>query len=462
MPTTDALDSKSYTAHPRYDEYEESGGDWLGEIPAHWKTGPLKYFVSIDPQSLSEDTDDGFQLRYVDIGSVSSTGEIEEPEEYRFEDAPSRARKIVEHGDTIISTVRTYLKAIAYIEDPPENLVVSTGFAVLRPGEDVDERFLGYLIRSKQFLDSAVSHSEGIGYPSISTKKLGRLPVWLPSLPEQKTIAAYLDRETERIDALIEKKEKLIDLLEEKRKSLISRVVTKGLDDNVEMQDSGVEWVGDIPGHWKATKLMHVTPSDRKIMYGIILPGPHYEGGIPIIKGGDVKPGQLKPENLSRTDPEIDAENAKSRVQAGDIVYAIRGSIGEAEQVPDELEGANLTQDVARISPKNDINGRWLLYVVRSAPFFAQLEAGALGATVKGINIRDLKRGVVPMPPPDEQNRIADHLDRATERINTLVEKIEDGIERLKEYRTALISAAVTGQVDVRGTTSQTVGHQNS
>jgi type I restriction enzyme S subunit len=294
MNTTNPMDTLDVTdGRQQYDEYQDSGVDWLGEIPSHWETGPLKYFVSIDPEALTEKTDDEFELRYVDISSVNSQGDIEEPEEFRFEDAPSRARKIVQHGDTIISTVRTYLKAIAYIDNPPENLIVSTGFAVLRPLDDVDERFLGYLISSKQFIDSAVSNSEGIGYPSISTSKLGRLPAWLPPLDEQRAIADYLDRETERIDALIGKKEQLIDLLEEKRTALISRVVTQGLDSDVEMQDSDVEWLGEIPAHWQTTKLMHLTPPDRDIMYGIVLPGPHHEGGVPIIKGGNVKPGEL-------------------------------------------------------------------------------------------------------------------------------------------------------------------------
>jgi type I restriction enzyme S subunit len=285
---------------------------------------------------------------------------------------------------------------------------------------------------------------------NVSGDKYANMPTVVPPPDEQRAIATFLDRETERIDALIEKKERLIDLLEEKRTALISRVVTKGLDGDVEMQDSGVEWLGKIPAHWETANLMHLTPADRKIMYGIILPGPHHEGGVPIIKGGNVKPGELERENLNCTDPEIDAENAKSRVQADDIVYAIRGSIGEAEQVPKELEGANLTQDAARISPKDDIDERWLLHVVRSAPFFAQLEARALGATVKGINIRDLKRASVPAPPLNEQLEIAKYLDAETSRIDALKVRIDDGIDRLKEYRTALISAAVTGQIDVR------------
>jgi type I restriction enzyme S subunit len=154
---------------------------------------------------------------------------------------------------------------------------------------------------------------------------------------------------------------------------------------------------------------------------------------------------------MSRTSREIEAENVRSRLQEGDIVYAIRGSIGAAEIIPAKLNGANLTQDAARIAARSGVHVRWLLYTVRSVPFFVKLEAGALGATIRGINIRDLKRADLPCPEREEQARIADFLDRQTGHFDSLIQRVTDGIARLREYRTALISAAVTGQIDVRG-----------
>ena len=133
------------------------------------------------------------------------------------------------------------------------------------------------------------------------------------------------------------------------------------------------------------------------------------------------------------------------------MVYAIRGTIGDVAIVPDELEGANLTQDAARIAYTPEIHGPWLLFALKSLATFTQLEAGAVGATIRGINIRDLKRAVVPLPPQTEQREIATFLDRETAKIDMLVGKVEEAIERLKELRTAVISAAVTGKLDVRG-----------
>ena len=444
-------------ARPRYDEYKYSGLDWLSEIPSHWDPTRLRFLLELSPSKNEvRNFSDGTEVSFVPMEAVKENGGLNLGETKELEEVVD-GYTYFRDGDVLVAKITPCFEnrkgALA------SDLTNGIGFGttelhVLRPGPELNARFLYYATMSHPFRKIGESTMYGAGgQKRVSDDFIENLRWPIPSLPEQRAIAAFLDRETERIDALIEKKEQLIDLLEEKRTALISRVVTKGLDADVEMQDSGVEWLGEIPAHWKTTKLMHLTPASRKIMYGIILPGPHHEGGVPIIKGGDVKPGKLTRENLDCTDPEIDADNAKSRVQSGDIVYAIRGSIGEAEQVPDELDGANLTQDAARISPKNNIDGRWLLHVVRSAPFFAQLEAGALGATVKGINIRDLKRGVVPIPPPDDQSRIASYLDRETDRIDKLISRVEEAIEKLKECRTALISAAVTGQIDVRAET---------
>ena len=249
------------------------------------------------------------------------------------------------------------------------------------------------------------------------------------------------------------KKERLIHLLQEKRTALITRVVTRGLDPNFPMKDSGVEWLGKIPAHWELKRLWHLTPADRRIMYGIVLPGPNVDDGVPIVKGGDVAASRLNPDALSRTTFEIESRYVRSRLRGGDLVYAIRGSIGDVEVVPNELEGANLTQDAARIGYTEGTHGRWLLYALRSGGVFGQLEAGALGATIKGINIRDLKRALVPVPAKTEQVEIASFLDTEAGRIEMSSLKIAEAIGHLKEFRTALISAAVTGKIDVREAT---------
>lgn len=209
-------------------------------------------------------------------------------------------------------------------------------------------------------------------------------------------------------------------------------------------KDSGLEWLGEVPKHWEVKRLMHLTDQARPIMYGIVLPGPDVDDGVPIVKGGDVKPGRLTLENLCRTTPEIEAGYVRSRLMEGDIVFSIRGTVGEAEVVPAEITGANLTQDAARISTGSRVLSGWLLYSVKAKAIVDPLLSLSLGAAVRGVNIRDLKRVEILVPPTNEQRRVVEYLERETAKIDTLVEKKRTLIERLKEKRTALISRTVT------------------
>jgi type I restriction enzyme S subunit len=243
--------------HPPYPAYKPSGADWLGDIPAHWEVRRLKFVASINPDSLPETTPKDYAFEYIDIGNVSSDGRVSAIQEYTFETAPTRARRKVQAGDTIISTVRTYLQAIAFIEDYLSNYIVSTGFAVLRPKENFHSRFLYYLVRSQVFVDAVMAHSSGVSYPAIAPTSLAGLWGLLPPLAEQRAIAEYLDRETAQIDALIAKKRALIDLLECQRTALISHAVTRGLNPAVPLKPSGVDWLGEIPAHWEVVPLKY-------------------------------------------------------------------------------------------------------------------------------------------------------------------------------------------------------------
>ncbi|MDP9203119.1 MAG: restriction endonuclease subunit S, partial [Gemmatimonadota bacterium] len=336
-----------------YEEYKDSGVDWLNRVPRHWEVKRLKYLATVNDETLSEAADPNLEITYVDISSIDAVAGITSKETLVFDKAPSRARRVVRHGDVIVSTVRTYLRAIAPIQDPEPNLIVSTGFAVIRP-RDLDTTFAAYALRASYFVERVLADSAGVSYPAINSSALACFPITYPEINEQRAIAAFLNREMAKIDALVAKKERLIELLQEQRASLITRAVTKGLDPNAPMKDSGVEWLGEIPSRWQVKRLWHLTPSDRRIMYGIVLPGPKVDDGVPIVKGGDVSPERLRLDQLSRTTVEIESGYVRSRLRGGDLVFAVRGSIGEVACVPAELEGANLTQDAARIAYRAD------------------------------------------------------------------------------------------------------------
>jgi len=209
-------------------------------------------------------------------------------------------------------------------------------------------------------------------------------------------------------------------------------------------KDTGVDWLGEIPAHWEVKRLVHCTNPDVPIVYGILLPGPRLDHGVPYIGAGEVTPENLRLARLPRTTEEISNQYPRSIVRAGNLVYAIRGSFGNVEVVPGELEGVNLSRDAARISPSQCIDSRWLCYVLKSSPSREQFGFHEIGATITGVNIRDLKRVVLAKPPKTEQLTIADFLDRECARIDTMIAKKERLIELLQEKRIALISHAVT------------------
>jgi type I restriction enzyme S subunit len=388
--------------------------------------------------------------RFVRITDINERGELRD-DTFRSLPLEKAAPFILEDGDLLLArSGATVGKSFQYKN--PWGKCCFAGYLIRAR---LDQKkclpdFLNYFSSSRNYWDWIASSLIQATIQNVSAEKYGNLSLPLPPPSEQQVIISFLDRETTKIDALVAKKERLIELLQEKRAALITRAVTKGLDPNVPMKDSGVEWLGEVPAHWGVKRLKHLTPSERPIMYGIVLPGPNVDDGVPIVKGGDVSPERLRLDRLSRTTVEIESGYAKSRLRGGDLVYAIRGSIGEVARVPDELEGANLTQDAARIAYTHSIYGPWLLYVLKSAAVFSQLEAGALGATIRGINIRDLKRVLIPVPERAEQEAIGTFLDHETEKLDKLLAKVREGIGKLKEYRTAIISAAVTGKIDVR------------
>ena len=209
---------------------KDSGIPWLGEVPEHWEMRRLKFLVKCNRSTLTEQTPPDFEISYIDIGNVTSGGKVLEVQEFTFAKAPSRARRRLLPGCTIISTVRTYLKAISYFESPAENLIVSTGFAVLEPRAAFEPRFLYRVVSSEYFIQTVIAESKGVGYPAINASDMVCIPVAFPSRQEQLAILAHIDRETAKIDALIGKYERELELLDEYRSSLISHVVTGKAD----------------------------------------------------------------------------------------------------------------------------------------------------------------------------------------------------------------------------------------
>ena len=407
---------------------------------------PLKYVATINDEALSEDTAPDFEIRYVDIGNVDSKGNIHQVPTYRFTDAPSRARRVVRDGDVIISTVRTYLQAIAPIESPSDNLIVSTGFAVIRPRREIlDTGYCKYVLRESEFLHKVFTHSVGVSYPAISAWDLGNIAVPIRSLPEQRAIANYLDRETARIDALIAEKEHLLSLLAEKRRTLITQAVTRGLNPNAPMRDSGVEWLGEIPKHWELKRLKFISP---EITVGIVVtPAKYYEdSGVPCLRSLNVKETGLTNTDLVYISPESNELLSKSKVFTGDLVAVRSGQPGTTATVDERFDGANC-MDLIIIRHAPLFDSHFLAYFLNSEVALIQFSEGSEGAIQQHFNIETAKDLLIPLPPLSEQRTIVSMIAVEAAKLGTLKQAAKRAIDLLHDRRAALISAAVTGQI---------------
>ncbi|MXW41848.1 MAG: restriction endonuclease subunit S [Acidimicrobiia bacterium] len=441
--------------HTPYPAYKPSGIEWLGDVPEHWESKRLKFLASTNDDTLSEAEDPLRAITYVDIRSVDSIAGITHTEDMVFEDAPSRARRLVRDGDTIISTVRTYLRAIAPIRNPSPETVVSTGFAVIRP-QKMDSGFATWAFREHGFIEEIVARSTGVSYPAINASQIGHLPIPFPPQPEQHAIAAFLDHETARVDALIAKKHLLIDRLAEYRTALITRTVTKGLppdiaeaegfDPSPRLKPSGVEWLGEVPEHWAISQLRRT--------FDIV------NGGTPASGNERYWGGEtdwLTPDDLGRNRAmwisggrrkitRDGVQNSSAQVSPeGSIVLSTRAPIGHLAitSVP-----AATNQGCRTLVPATTVNGCFAYYSLLASR--SVLQSLGKGSTFMELTPTDLGGHQIPLPPQPEQRAIAKFLDKQTKRIDTLSSRVKTAIERLTEYRTALITAAVTGKIDIR------------
>lgn len=345
---------------------------------------------------------------------------------------------VVRPGDVVFNKLRTWQGGLGVSDYYG---IVSPAYFVCRPAEQLKARYLHYLLRSTPYIAELTRISKYMPPSQFDTPwdMLRSVPLLTPPLDEQQRIADFLDAETSRIDYLAASLKKFDDDLCDREESILWKLL-----------NSRVMRVGeDLPPSWRWVPLMHLTEYARPIMYGIVLPGPNVPDGVPIVKGGDVAARRLTAGRLNKTTHAIESGYARSRLRGGDLVIAIRGSVGEIAAVPDELTGANLTQDAARISIGNDVDADWLSLVLESPAVTTQIQERVTGATIRGINIWDLKRISIPTPSPGQQRILGEEARRFVALHERLRSKVAQHRALLSERRRALITAAVTGQFDV-------------
>ena len=419
-----------------YSEHRNSGVEWLGEIPAHWSAKRLKFLGPARISKLDTKPDDAV---YVGLEHVESwTGRL------LLETQPESVDSVVSSfaaGDVLFGKLRPYLAKAAR---PDFDGVCTSEILPLRPAPGCFQSYMMYCLLNAPYIRWLDSLTYGTKMPRVNPEQVGSSRAPVPPEPEQHAIAAFLDRETARIDGLVARKERLVELLQEKRIALITRAVNRGLDPNVPMKDSGVEWLGEIPAHWELKKWRYccqvtegqVAPDDEEFRERILIAPNHIESGT----------GRIL--HMESAD-EQGAMSGKYLVAPGNIIYAkIRPALNKVC-----IAAGNwlCSADMYPVSiTESRLQTRFLLYFMLSEPFVRLMVDESMRVAMPKVNRDKLAACPLFVPDPAEQRAIAAFLDRETAEIDALIAKIHQALGHLREFRTALIFAAVTGKIDVR------------
>lgn len=427
----------------QYPSYKPSGVEWLGDVPEHWQQKPIwSLFKRIKRTNFPTER---LLSVYRDYGVI--------PKDSR-DDNHNRASEdltpyqLVCANDLVINKMKAWQGSIAISE---LRGIVSPAYYIYQPKAEYHSKYIHFLIRSAYYIQSYKNYSKGIRVNQwdLESEAFTHIDLLLPSLDEQQKIVSFLDTETTRIDNLIAKQEKLIELLEEQRKSIISHAVTKGLNPNAPMKDSGVEWLGEVPENFNCIKLKQLAIG--KLTYGAnesadqeVKEHPRY------IRITDIKEdGTLHPETFKSLSPETAEQYLLSN---NDILFARSGAtVGKTFKYSDSWGVCCFAGYLIKISINAKIaNPDYIFYYLNSHAYWEYVSSNQSQSTIQNVSAEKYANFTIAVPKLAEQNAIVNYLNKETERLNILIAKQKTLIEKLKEYRSSIISHAVTGKIDIR------------
>ncbi|MDD1427194.1 restriction endonuclease subunit S [Dolichospermum sp. ST_sed3] len=430
-----------------YQKYQDSGVEWLGDIPEHWRRSVFRYYFDIqlgkmlqnEPQSPNDDEISYLKAIHVRWDKVDT---YELPK--MWASLRDREKYYVKNGDLLICEGGEVGRT-ALLKEIQEECIIQNALHRVRPLKQSSVDYLNYLMRhiaDTGWFDILCNKST---IAHLTSEKVGALALPLPPLNEQQKIAQFLDYKTKQIDELIKKKETLIQKLDEKRTALISHAVTKGLDSSVQMKDSGIEWLGDIPKHWKSIRIKFI----GDIKYGLGEPPEQMDDGLPIIRATDIYRGIIDGSKVQRVNPDKVPWSRNPELKVGDILVVRSGAYtGDSAIVSDEWAGAIAGYDMV-LTPTKSYSKYIALNLLSKHILEGQIYLAKSRAAQPHLNAEELGNTIICLPPIKEQKQIAEYLDQKTAQIDQQKAKIKEAIELLKEYRTSLITNAVTGKIDV-------------
>lgn len=434
-----------------YNKYKESGIEWVGEIPDHWRKLKIgrsfkKIGSGTTPKSGSEVYYENGNINWLNTGDLNDSY-ITETNKKITEAALSEfsTLKLFPKNSIVIALYGATIGKLGLLQI---ETTTNQACCVLSDSEDIENRYLFYfLLSAREFI---ISKAYGGGQPNISQDLIKQLYITSPTKKEQKQIIQYLDHQTAIIDQLIQKKEKLIELLKEKRQAVINEGVTKGLNPNVKMKDSGIEWLGKVPEEWNLVQIRHL---NTKVGSGVTPKGGaevYTEEGVTFIRSQNVHFEGLSLDDVVKIDYETHKKMSGSIVYKNDILLNITGaSIGRCCLVEIDEE-MNVNQHVCIIRPTQRILPEYLNLVLQSNVGQIQIKLGTTGGNRDGLTFEAIKEFTIPLPELSEQQLLLNKIQLSVNQFYELENLNKILIVKLKEYRQSIISEAVTGKIDVR------------
>ncbi len=438
---------------PRYPAYKDSGVSWLGEVPAHWEHLTLSRIlecpVTDGPHSTPVFVEEGIPFLSVD-GIQDGELNFDQCRFISHEDHAEFSKKALPLRDDILMGKAASVGKIARVKTDDQFSIWSP-LALIRASRILcNPIFLEFSLKSKFAQAQIETLSNSNTQMNIGMKDIPRIRLALPPLDEQLIVANFLDRETAKIDALIAEQEKLIALLAEKRQATIYRAVTRGLDPNVPLKDSGVPWLGKVPAHWEIKPLRYCV--DYQEGPGILAEDFRDEG-IPLLLVAGVQSNLATLDGCNFLDPDkVSIRWNHFRLLKGDLLISASASMGTVCEVGDDAVGAVAYTGIIRLRGKEGVMIRdFIRYMVVSWPFLSQIDLLKAGATIQHYGPTHLSQMFAVCPPVKEQESISDFIANELARAGRLMQEAKKTVALLHERRAALISAAVTGKIDVRG-----------
>lgn len=435
--------------YQQYAKYKDSGVEWLGEVPEHWGLPKLIHQTSRIGDGLHSTPQYQDKTGYYFInGNNLVDGYIVVGETSK--EVPEEAyKKHYIHLDksSVLLSINGTIGNVARYNN--ERVILGKSAAYMNCSDDLLPEYLMLYLQSSQALYYFNLEVTGTTIFNLSLNSIRQMKVCLPAKQEQTQIANFLDHETAQIDTLIEKQQTLIQLLKEKRQAVISHAVTKGLNPDAPMKDSGVEWLGEVPAHWRSGALKYWAD----IIDCKHITAEFVQEGYPLASISEVKGWEVNLSTSKFTTKKFYLELIENgrKPTIGDILYSRNATVGEAALVITGMSDFAMGQDICLIRPNNNILPEYILYVLNSGVIKNQLDLAMVGSTFKRINVDDIRNFDIAFPSLPEQQEIIDWLKVILNKYDALTDNAEQAIQLMQERRTALISAAVTGKIDVRG-----------